>query len=53
LLGSIANDAWLWDGRLGHVNFHALKQIVDKEMVGGVPLIQHPDQVCQACLSAK
>jgi len=53
LLSSIANDAWLWHGRLGHVNFQALKQIVDKKMVGGVPLIQHPNQVCQACLAAK
>ena len=52
-LSHTSDDAWLWHGRLGHVNFHALKQIVDKDMVGGVPLIQHPDQVCQSCLTAK
>jgi hypothetical protein len=50
---SISNEAWLWHGRLGHVNFNAMKQLVDKEMVGGVPLVEHPDQVCQACMSAK
>jgi hypothetical protein len=47
------DQGWLWHGRLGHVNFHALKQLADKEMVGGVPLIQKPDQVCQSCLVAK
>jgi len=53
LLTSLDDQGWLWHGRLGHTNFHALKQLVDKEMVGGVPLIQKPDQVCQACLVAK
>ena len=53
LLTSLEDQGWLWHGRLGHVNFHALKQLVDKEMAGGVPLIQKPDQVCQSCLAAK
>jgi len=53
MLTSIGDEAWLWHGRLGHVNFQAMKKLVDKEMVGGVPLIQHPDQVCQDCLTAK
>jgi hypothetical protein len=53
LLASMEDQGWLWHGRLGHVNFHALKQLADKEMVGGVPLIQKPDQVCQSCLVAK
>jgi hypothetical protein len=53
LLASMEDQGWLWHGRLGHVNFHALKQLADKEMVGGLPLIQKPDQVCQGCLVAK
>lgn len=53
LLTSLGNDAWLWHGRLGHVNFQAMKKLVDKEMDGGVPFIQHPDQICQSCLAAK
>lgn len=53
LLTSIVDEAWLWHGRLGHVNIQPMKKLVDKEMVGGVPLIQHSDQVCQACLAAK
>jgi len=38
---------------IGHVNFNSLKQLADKEMAGGIPLIQKPDQVCQSCLVAK
>jgi hypothetical protein len=53
LLASLEDQGWLWHGRLCHVNFQALKQLADKEMVGGVPLIQKPDQLCQSCLVAK
>jgi transposase InsO family protein len=53
LLTRLGDDAWLWHGRLGHVNFQSIKKLVDKEMVGGIPLIQHPDQLCQTCLTAK
>jgi hypothetical protein len=27
LLASISDQSWLWHGRLGHVNFHALKML--------------------------
>jgi len=53
LLTSLNDESWLWHGRLGHVNFQSLKKLADKEMAGGVPLIDHPDQVCQSCLAAK
>jgi len=53
LLTSLGDQGWLWHGRLGHVNFNSLKQLADKEMAGGIPLIQKPDQVCQSCLVAK
>jgi hypothetical protein len=46
LLTSVQDEAWVWHGRLSHVSFQAMKKLVDKEMAGGVPLIQHPDQVC-------
>jgi hypothetical protein len=29
------NLAWLWHGRLGHVNFQSIKMLVQKEMAGG------------------
>ena len=47
-LTSVSEEAWLWHGRLGHVNFQSLKQITNKAMVGGVPVITHPEQVCHA-----
>ena len=53
LMASIGNQAWLWHGRLGHVNFRFLKQLVGKEMATGVPDINHPEQVCSDCLGAK
>lgn len=53
LLSSLDDPAWLWHARLGHVNFQAMKLLVDKEMAGGVPAIVHPNQLCQSCLVAK
>jgi hypothetical protein len=34
-LSSTNDEAWLWHGRLGHVNFQSIKQLVSKSMVGG------------------
>jgi hypothetical protein len=53
LMASIDDQAWLWHGRLGHVKFRSLKQLVSKEMATGVPNIRHPEQVCSDCLTAK
>jgi len=53
LLANVNDVSWLWHGRLGHINFQSLKMLSEKEMAGGLPLIDHPDQVCQSCLAAK
>jgi transposase InsO family protein len=53
LLASVSEKAWLWHGRLGHVNFRSIKQMVSKSMVGGVPEITHPEELCHACLAGK
>ncbi|CAD6270422.1 unnamed protein product [Miscanthus lutarioriparius] len=53
LIADINDQAWLWHGRLGHVNFRALSQLVGKGMASGVPEIRHPEQVCSDCLTAK
>ena len=42
LMGSLEETAWLWHARLGHVNFNAMKLLVEKNMVAGVPMILHP-----------
>src|SRR6185312_17441273 len=36
LLARLEEPAWLWHARLGHVNFQALKLLVDKQMAAGV-----------------
>jgi hypothetical protein len=53
LMASIDSQAWLWHGRLGHVNLRSLKQLLGKDMATGIPNISHPEQVCSDCLAAK
>lgn len=50
---SLDEAAWLWHARLGYLNFQAMKQMVAKNMVRGVPNITHPTQLCEACLVGK
>jgi hypothetical protein len=35
LMANIGDEAWLWHGRLGHINFRSLKQLAKKEMALG------------------
>ncbi|KAI3730682.1 hypothetical protein L1987_61855 [Smallanthus sonchifolius] len=44
-------DEFLW--MLGHMNFEALKSMTRKQFVTGVPVVDHPTQVCEACLAGK
>jgi hypothetical protein len=30
-----------------------MRKLVDKDKVGGVPLVQKPNQVCQSCFATK
>lgn len=46
-MGSIAEPAWLWHARLGHVNFQTIKMMFEKEMAHGVPRIDLPTQLCE------
>jgi len=47
------DQSWLWHGRLGHVNFKAMKQLSQKNMAAGIPTIEHPEQLYHGCLTAK
>nr|GEV11323.1 zinc finger, CCHC-type [Tanacetum cinerariifolium] len=40
-------------GRLGHLNFDSIKQMTQKKLVEGIPIINHKNQVCNACLLGK
>ncbi|XP_048491792.1 retrovirus-related Pol polyprotein from transposon TNT 1-94 isoform X1 [Beta vulgaris subsp. vulgaris] len=53
-LKTCAEDpSWKWHMRFGHLNFENLKEIGHKKMVRGLPCIDHPNQLCEACLPGK
>ncbi|KAJ7978961.1 Retrovirus-related Pol polyprotein from transposon TNT 1-94 [Quillaja saponaria] len=47
------DSTWRWHMRLGHLNFGGLKNLGEKKMVFGLPFIDHPNQLCEACLLGK
>ncbi|KAL1205085.1 Retrovirus-related Pol polyprotein from transposon TNT 1-94 [Cardamine amara subsp. amara] len=44
---------WKWHARLGHVSFGVMNNMVEKNMVVGMPHILHEKNVCEACLAGK
>ena len=42
--------SWWWHLRFGHLNFGELKLLKEKNMVNGIPSIDHPEQLCERCL---
>jgi len=46
-------DSWLWFYRFDHLNFRGLNQLVDKDMILGVPKIEMSTTVCDTCLIGK
>ena len=53
LLARTAEAPWLWHARYGHISFHALRALAGKEMVRGLPHLDHVNQVCDRCMMAK
>lgn len=49
----VKDNSWLWHMRYGHLNFGGLKLLSSKGMVRGLPLIDHPEQLCEGCLLGK
>ncbi|CAL8157459.1 unnamed protein product [Prunus armeniaca] len=43
----------LWHDRYGHMNYASLKLLSSKEMVDGLPQIDHIDDVCEECQLGK
>lgn len=46
-------DNWLWHMRLGHFNFESIKFLANKKWGTCLPVIQVPDQLCEACVVGK
>ena len=53
LMARSKESAWRWHVRYGHVNFHALKILSQKQMVHGLPVIENEDRICNGCLIGK
>ncbi|RDY04651.1 hypothetical protein CR513_11615, partial [Mucuna pruriens] len=53
LKASIKDEVWCWHMRFEHLNFGALKALGDEKMVKGMFHINHPNQLCEACLLGK
>nr|GFA38400.1 zinc finger, CCHC-type [Tanacetum cinerariifolium] len=53
LLANVDNQAWLWHARLSHLNFDNINKMTRKNLVDGIPRINHAGQVCNACLLGK
>jgi transposase InsO family protein len=47
------DEAWQWHERFGHLHFEALKQLSAKEMVRGLPCLDHVEQFCDVCVLTK
>lgn len=53
LLSKLDDVAWLWHARLGHLNFDSMRRIGSKNMVRGMPVVNHPSNICDCCLIGK
>ncbi|KAK4400702.1 hypothetical protein Sango_1176300 [Sesamum angolense] len=53
LQACINDSSWIWHMRFGHLNFEDFKMLGEKYIVRGVPKINHPNELCEACLLGK
>jgi transposase InsO family protein len=53
LAACTGESAWRWHARFGHINFTSLKKMGSAELVRGLPVLDHVEQICEACLAGK
>jgi hypothetical protein len=53
LMTSMKDSAWKWHTCYVHLNFQALRELRQKQMVHGLPCIDHVEQLCDGCLIGK
>ena len=47
-------ESWLWHKKLSHLNFKTMNELVKKELVRGIPLVEFTkDGLCDACQKGK
>ncbi|KAL8103990.1 hypothetical protein AgCh_028276 [Apium graveolens] len=48
------DESWLWHKKLSHLNFKTMNELVKKELVRGIPLVEFSkDGLCDACQKGK
>jgi len=47
------DDSWLWHGKFGHFNTHALKLLYHKNMMRDLPYLKENNESCEECLLGK
>ena len=48
------DESWLWHKKLSHLNFKTMNELVKKELVRGIPLVEFSkDGLCDACQKEK
>jgi transposase InsO family protein len=53
LVARRSDEAWRWHKRFGHLHFDALRKLAKDEMVRELPDIEHVEQLCDCCVTAK
>jgi hypothetical protein len=46
-------DAWRWHTSFGHVNFGSLRKMRSTCPIRGMPVLEHVEKICEACLAGK
>jgi transposase InsO family protein len=49
----LKDSAWKWHTCYGHLNFQALRQLGQKQMVRGLPCVDHIEKLCDGCITGK
>ena len=48
-----ATEDWLWHSWFGHMSFHTLKEMSNRQLVKGLPVIKVPNKLCRDCMAGK
>ena len=53
LKAEVEDQSWLWHKRYCHLNFQGLKLLKERNMVNGLPKLQHEKNSCEGCIMGK